>query len=112
MDALIAVVDAYFINFHNQPYSFFHEDTFRQRLSQRTLPDHLILAVMANAVSFSTHPVLRSDDLQVSIDYANRSWKAIVSNYFTASKRADMFIVQSIALLALFDFTSTFSGSE
>lgn len=107
--ALECVVDAYFVNLHNQPYSLFHEGGFRERLKSGALPDHLLLAVMASAVCFCQHPSLAADKSEAAIRYANKSWKAIISNYFTASKRADLFIVQTLALLALFDFTGNFS---
>ena len=103
--ALESIVDAYFINLHNQPYSFFHEGSFRQRLADGGLPDHLILAVMASAVCFCQHSALPSDRAEAASAYASKSWKSIISSYFTASKRADIFIVQTMALLALFDFT-------
>ncbi|CAH0025695.1 unnamed protein product, partial [Clonostachys rhizophaga] len=45
-----------FSYFQNQPYSFFHDDTFRQRLSEQAIPRHLVLAVMATAVRFCSHP--------------------------------------------------------
>ncbi|KPA36319.1 transcription factor [Fusarium langsethiae] len=55
-DVLMAVVDSYFTYCQNQPYSFFHEGTFRRGSAQHAIPKHLVLAVMATAV-LETHCV-------------------------------------------------------
>ncbi|KEF63226.1 uncharacterized protein A1O9_01203 [Exophiala aquamarina CBS 119918] len=105
-EVLLAVVDAFFIYCHNQPYSFFHEGNFRRGLSQGSLPEHLLLAVLASAVRFSRHAYFNGRWYQAAVGYANRSWKSVVSSCITVSRTADVSIVQTIALLALFDFTA------
>jgi hypothetical protein len=110
-DVLVAVIDSYFSYCQNQPYSFFHEETFRQGLSQHTIPKHLVLAVMATAVRFCSHPYFSGRALEMSVEYANRSWKLIVSDCFTVGKVAEVSTVQTVALLGLFDFTGTFLHS-
>ncbi|VUC35542.1 unnamed protein product, partial [Clonostachys rosea] len=105
-DVFKAVIDSYFTYFQNQPYSFFHEDTFRQRLSEQAIPRHLVLAVMATAVRFCSHPYFSGRVVEMSVEYANRSWKLIVSDCFTAGNVADISTVQTVALLGLFDFTA------
>jgi len=104
-EVLLAVVDAFFTYCHNQPYSFFHEGNFRRGLSQGSLPEHLLLAVLASAVRFSRHAYFNGRWYEAAVGYANRSWKAVVSSCITVSRTADVSIVQTIALLALFDFT-------
>lgn len=104
----MAVIDSYFTYCQNQPYSFFHEETFRQRLSEQAIPRHLVLAVMATAVRFCLHPYFSGHALEMSVEYANRSWKLIVSDCFTVGKVAEVSTVQTVALLGLFDFTGTF----
>lgn len=104
-EVLLAVVDAYFIYCHNQPYSFFNEGNFRRGLSQGSLPEHLLLAVLAYAVRFSGHAYFNGRWYEAAVGYANRSWKSVVSSCITVSRTADVSIVQTIALLALFDFT-------
>jgi hypothetical protein len=101
----MSVIDAYFMCAQNQPYSFFHEGNFRQRLAQNALADHLVLAVVASAVRFCHHPQLPADTHEVAVNYANKSWKSVISNCFGTSTAANVSIVQTIALLALFDFT-------
>ncbi|KIW04919.1 hypothetical protein, variant [Verruconis gallopava] len=105
-DVLTAVIDAYFTCAQNQPYSFFHEGNFRRRLAQNELADHLVLAVVASAVRFCHHPRLPADTHEIAVSYANKSWKSVVSNCFGNSKSSNVSIVQTIALLALFDFTA------
>ncbi|KAF5686543.1 zn 2cys6 transcription factor [Fusarium circinatum] len=105
-DVLMAVVDSYFTYCQNQPYSFFHEETFRQGLAQHAIPKHLVLAVMATAVRFCSHPYYSGRALEMSVEYANRSWKLIVSDCFTVGKVAEVSTVQTVALLGLFDFTA------
>ncbi|KAJ5263321.1 hypothetical protein N7478_010926 [Penicillium angulare] len=51
-DVFMAVIDAYYQYCHNQPYSFFHEENFRQRLRAQMLAKHLVLTVVATAVRF------------------------------------------------------------
>nr|RBQ87630.1 hypothetical protein FVER53263_20186 [Fusarium verticillioides] len=105
-DVLMAVVDSYFNYCQNQPYSFFHEETFRRGLAQQAIPKHLVLAVMATAVRFCSHPYYSGRSLEMSVEYANRSWKLIVSDCFTVGKVAEVSTVQTVALLGLFDFTA------
>ena len=106
-DVFMAVINSYFNCCQNQPYSFFHEQTFR-RLSEQAIPRHLVLAVIATAVRFCSHPYFPGRAVEMSIEYANRSWKLIVSDCFPVDKVAEISTVQTIALLGLFDFTGTF----
>lgn len=104
-DAFMDVIDAYFHYCHNQPYSFFHEDNFRERLSKHMIPKHLVLAVMSHAVRFCSHSYFWGHAHETSVEYANRAWKLIVSDCFTVGRVAEVSTVQTVALLGLFDFT-------
>lgn len=104
-DVFMAVIDAYFHYCHNQPYSFFHEENFRQRLRAQIIPKHLVLTVVATAVRFCPHPYFAKRVHEASADYANRAWKLIVADCFTVGKVAEVSTVQTVALLGLFDFT-------
>lgn len=110
-DVLMPIIDAYFTCVQNQPYSFFHEGNFRRRLAENDLADHLVLAVVASAMRFCHHPQLPTDSHELAVSYANKSWKSVVSNCFGLSTAANLSIVQTIALLALFDFTCKFNMS-
>ncbi|CEJ61031.1 hypothetical protein PMG11_09577 [Penicillium brasilianum] len=105
-DVFMAVIDTYFHYCHNQPYSFFHEENFRERLRAQMIPKHLVLTVMAVAVRFCPHPYFAGRVHEASVDYANRAWKLIVSDCFTVGKVAEVSTVQTVAMLGLFDFTA------
>ncbi|KAI8182361.1 hypothetical protein K4K51_001001 [Colletotrichum sp. SAR 10_75] len=104
-DVVAAAVDAYFFYCHNQPYSFFHEAHFRRRLSERTVPTHLLLTIVATAGRFCSHPYFTGRVHEASVDCANRAWKLIVSDCFTEGTGTEISAVQTVALLSLFDFT-------
>ncbi|KAF4883339.1 putative transcriptional regulatory protein [Colletotrichum fructicola] len=105
-DVVAAAVDAYFFYCHNQPYSFFHEAHFRRRLSERTVPTHLLLTIVATAGRFCSHPYFTGRVHEASVDCANRAWKLIVSDCFTEGTGTEISAVQTVALLGLFDFTA------
>lgn len=108
-DEIVAVlVDTFFECCHNQPYSFFHESTFRRHLAEKSLPTHLLLAVLASAVRFCTHPQISANSTETSVAYADRAWRLILSDGLTGGRVAEVPTVQSIALLGLFDFTGMF----
>lgn len=103
---LLETVDTYFSYCHNQPYSLFHEPSFRRDLSQGQVPAYLLLAMLASAVRFSENPFF-SDKDAIAQAYANKSWQSIVSSCFTLNKVDDIRIVQTLTLLSIFDFTGT-----
>lgn len=59
MHALQLAADIYFRFCYNQPYSLFHEATFRQRLASGDLPEYLLWAVYGAACRYSR--VLQQD---------------------------------------------------
>ncbi|EXJ71226.1 uncharacterized protein A1O5_05032 [Cladophialophora psammophila CBS 110553] len=103
---LESTIDAYFEHCHNQPYSFFHEANFRQKYSDGTIPDHLLFAILANAVRFSTESFFGDKIFDFAVAFANQSWKSIVSTCFAANQSADLHTVQTVTLLSIFDFTA------
>jgi hypothetical protein len=111
LPVLLETVNVFFTYCHNQPYSFFHEVNFRQRLSNGEIPDHLLFAVLANAVRFSENPFFE-DKHDAAVLYANKSWKSIVSSCFATNRVADIRTVQTITLLSIFDFTGLTSPSS
>lgn len=105
LPVLLSTIDVYFLYCHNQPYSFFHEANFRRRLSDGLIPDHLLFAILATAVRFSTHPFFAGKTHEAAVTYANKSWRSIVGSCFARNEVADVMTVQTITLLAIFDFT-------
>lgn len=108
-EVLMALVDTFFGCCHNQPYSFFHEGTFRRHLAEKTIPTHLILAVMATAVRFCDDFQFPGRATEASVAYADQAWRLILSDGLTGGKVTEVSTVQTIALLGLFDFTGSFS---
>ena len=104
-DVVAAAVDTYFDYCHNQPYSFFHEAHFRRRLSEKTVPTHLLLSIIATAARFCSHPYFAGRVHEASVECANRAWKLIVADCFTGGTGTEISAVQTVALLGLFDFT-------
>lgn len=100
-----AVFRDYFKFAHNQPYSFFHESNFWDKLETGLLPDHLLLAVLSHALRFSGDQFFKDRTRSTSMLFANMSWKSIVHLYFQERADADLAAVQTITLLSIYDFT-------
>lgn len=98
-------MDDYFRYSHNQPYSFFHNNSFRLKLEKEQLPRHLLLSVLASSVRFSTDPFFAKNRDPVAESYAMRAWRSIVSEWLADGREGDVTLVQSMTLLAIFDFT-------
>jgi hypothetical protein len=104
MDVQLSVVDLYFQYCHNQPYCFFHEESFRSQFLNGFLPEYLILAVLSLASRYSLH-TNPTDKVEQTSNYASRAWKDIVSRCFESEEGPDYRLVQAATLLALHDFT-------
>ena len=107
---LLETVDLFFLHCHNQPYCFFHEAKFRQSLSKRELPQHLLYAVMASAVRFSDNPFFEDKDEAAEV-YATKSWDSLVPSHITHNGVGDLQSVQTVTLLAIFDLTGSLVAS-
>jgi hypothetical protein len=105
LPVLISILDVYFTYSHNQPYCLFHEATFRQRFVDGQLPDHILFAILANAVRFSTHEFFQNNPQEMAEMYANISWRLVISNCFAGDDNTDLGTVQTVTLLSIFDFT-------
>ncbi|KAM0268091.1 hypothetical protein ACHAQH_010040 [Verticillium albo-atrum] len=101
-----AVFRDYFRYAHNQPYSFFHENKFWEKLDAGSLPDHLLLAVLSHALRFSGDQFFKDRTKSMAKLFANMAWKAIVNLYFQERGDANLAAVQTITLLSIYDFTA------
>ncbi|KIV80933.1 hypothetical protein PV11_08398 [Exophiala sideris] len=99
------LVDIYFEHCHNQPYSFFHEDSFRLSLADQEIPDYLLLAIVATTLRFSDNLILTDNKQETAGQAATCSWK-IVSAIYLDKTKADLPVTQTLALLSIFDFTA------
>ena len=104
------IIDDYFRYSHNQLYSFFHEETFRRKKADGTLPDFLLEAVIMSALRFSTDSYF-DDDLflvnkrKVTADaFARKSWTYINSRYVDGEEECTLPVVQAVTLLAIFEY--------
>ncbi|PVH69713.1 hypothetical protein DL98DRAFT_623521, partial [Cadophora sp. DSE1049] len=105
-EVLNSLIDLYFTRVHNQPYSFFHEDSFRQQLALHSLPEYLLLAVLASAVRFSSDLYFGEAKAEALRLYASESWRQIVSVWFRLESDPDIHICQAVTMLSIIDFTA------
>ncbi|KAJ4992310.1 hypothetical protein SVAN01_02329 [Stagonosporopsis vannaccii] len=105
----MSTIDLYFDRCHNQPYCFFHEETFRYRLSTGELPQYLILAVIAMASRFSLDPFYNNHGRN-STAYASKAWEVTLEKSFDSETGADYRLVQAATLIAIHDFTACKHG--
>ena len=107
---LLETVDIFFIHCHNQPYCFFHEASFRQSLSKREIPQHLLYAIVASAVRFSDNLFFEDKDEAAEV-FANKSWGSLIPGSITQNGVGDLQSVQTITLLAIFELTGSLDVS-
>lgn len=108
-EALRSLVDVYFRHVHNQPYSYFQEANFRQKLALGLLPKCLIMAIIASALRFS-NDTYYEDSIQEAIEsYAKESWVYILKQHMTNDNSPDIHVVQAASILAIIDFTGEFA---
>jgi hypothetical protein len=104
-EVLADLVDTFFSRVHSQPYSFFHERSFRERLADGLLPEYLQFAVVASSIRFSSNPYFQGNHSEAITRYASESWKQIVSLWFGPESDPDLNICRAITLLSVIDFT-------
>lgn len=103
--ALISAADLYFQYCHNQPYSLFHEESFRQRLASQEPPVYLRLAFLATASRFSHLGHVHRATGVLSM-YADQAWALVVKHSAVATDCADaLYIAQTIHLLCVIDYS-------
>ncbi|KAK4505483.1 hypothetical protein PRZ48_003446 [Zasmidium cellare] len=100
------LIDVYFEHNHNQPYSYFHETTFRRRFDDGCVPEYLMLAFIATACRFSDHDFVRDRRMEAMTEDANASWRQIYDESFSSDANLDFPMVQATSMLAAIEFTS------
>lgn len=98
-----STINLYFELCHDQPYCFFHEQTFRHQLTSNQLPHYLIFAVLAISLRFSPDPFYSSNP-HMAAKYASNAWKEVERQCFDDEDGMDYRLVQAATLLALWDF--------
>ncbi|KAL6415967.1 hypothetical protein AUP68_00174 [Ilyonectria robusta] len=98
---LQAAADVYFRYCHNQPYSFFHEPTFRRRLASGELPTHLVWALLSAVRRYSSLPDLNLKSEDDAMVYAARAWGCLKLPWGGVPDDEDaLLVVQTIILIA------------
>ncbi|KPM37531.1 hypothetical protein AK830_g9064 [Neonectria ditissima] len=101
-----SLVDSFFVHVHNQPYSYFHEQSFRDRLACGLLPKCLVFAVLASALRFSDIESFRGSVHEATEAYAREAWLSILSDHMTAENSLNLYVAQATNMLAIIDFTA------
>lgn len=104
-EVLHQMADSYFQECHNQPYCFFEEMSFRQRLEEDALPDYLLMAFVATAARYSNHSYFENRQREAMKTYAKSAWLVILQQVFTSEQGLNLYTVQATHLLAVIDFT-------
>ena len=106
---LRSVIDTYFAFCHNQPYCYFVESHFREKLEKGELPDYLLMAVVALAGRFSWDPFFDDEQLIATEIYSRTAWNEVFDISFSEAGALDLAIVQATNMLAVVDFTGLYS---
>jgi hypothetical protein len=102
---LQSLADVYFVCSHQQPYSFFHEETFRQNLDNANLPAYLLLTFVATAVRFSEEPCFAGRQIECRDTYAKLAWSELMEDAFSDARNMDVRMVQAASMLGIIDYT-------
>jgi hypothetical protein len=108
LSVLEAMVDVYFTSCHNQPYCFFQETSFRQRLIEDSLPDYLLMAFVATSARYSSHAYFENRQSEALDSLAKMAWHIVLKQVFSSEQGLDLHAVQATHMLAVIDFTGEF----
>ncbi|CBX93629.1 hypothetical protein IAQ61_008295 [Plenodomus lingam] len=107
---LQALADIYFRHCHQQPYTYFHEATFRQNLDQESFPSYLIYAFAATAVRFSKDPRFVGRQAEAMNCYSRMAWSDIMEQSFSDNHSLSISTVQAASMLGIIDYVTGRSG--
>ncbi|KAF4784153.1 3-hydroxymethyl-3-methylglutaryl-coenzyme a lyase [Colletotrichum scovillei] len=101
-----SLVDTFFQWCHNQPYSYFHEGSFRQKLADGQLSKCVLLAVLASSLRFSEHEYYRDNRSNAIEAYAREAWLSVLGDHMTVEDSCNLEVAQATNILAIIDFTA------
>ena len=105
---LTLAADVYFQYCHNQPYSLFHEASFRKSLVNGTVPRYLCLAFVATARRFSTPGSFSKQDADTICMFSKEAWKQTMLRLVDDIEPKEVIsILQTIILIAVSDYSGT-----
>lgn len=93
---------------YDQPYLFFHEQTFRKRLHDRAIPDYLIFSLLATALRFARDPYFQGKEIEAAASYASSSWRLMASCWTGDHGGFDMDGMFALTFLSLHDVTGMY----
>ncbi|KAF4998896.1 hypothetical protein FGRMN_2827 [Fusarium graminum] len=100
LNSLLFAADVYFRFCHSQPYSLFHEPTFRQRLADDSLPTYLLWGFLSAARRYSSLPDTQTSTADDASSYAAKAWECIDLPWTgTAAPQKVLNVVQTILLI-------------
>jgi len=111
-ETLRSMIDVYFRACHDQPYRYFHRETFERKLEQESIPSYLLLAIAATAVRFSHDALLQGHQREAMDSYARRAWEDIVNQSFLDDHNLTIHTVQAANMLGVIDFVGKLSSPE
>ncbi len=101
---LQSLADTYFRYCHQQPYTYFHESTFRQSLNDATLPSYLVFAFAATAVRYSNEPCFVGRRTEAMDCYSRLAWTEIMEQSFSDDHDPSISTVQAANMLGVVDY--------
>lgn len=105
-NVLIFAADIYFRFCYNQPYSLFHEERFRQRLSAGDVPEYLVWAFLASSRRFSALPNHEIEGGDSVSALAKNAWDSFIVPWAGPANAEDaLSIMQTTVLLVSVEHT-------
>ncbi|KIW16278.1 hypothetical protein PV08_06329 [Exophiala spinifera] len=105
-ELLRSLVDVYFERCHNQPYAYFHQESFRYDYDSGVLPDYLLYALAATACRFSDHDFYRNKWSDAIDSYAQASFTQILERYFSDADSLQVDMIVALSMLATVEFAA------
>lgn len=101
---LQSLAEVYFQYCHKQPYTYFHEGTFRASLENGSLPSYLIFAFAATAVRYSSEPCFAGHQAEAMDSYSRLAWADIMEQSFSDTHSLSISTVQAANMLGIVDY--------
>ncbi|KAL7937148.1 fungal-specific transcription factor domain-containing protein [Trichoderma chlorosporum] len=99
------LIDTYFLHVHNQPYTYFHEQSFRERLNYGLVPKCLLFGILASALKFSDSDYFAGCRREATEAYAREAWLALLNDHLTVENNPSLPVAQASNILGVVDFT-------
>jgi hypothetical protein len=105
-DTLQSLIDTFFLRVHNRPYSYLQETSFRCNLETGSIPNYLLLAIIAASARFSVDEYYAGRTREATEAYARESWVLVLTEHFMVDEHPRIEVIQTLNILAIIDYTS------